>query len=183
MNLLELKEKENAHFAKFKANLSKEDRLLLTCKNSFTNRKIDFLKPYYYKRNKLVDQGEIGLIYCFKEYEFEPDCPISKVIALFSLSSQVEEKDYIKAKKELDKITSKNNKKLYQLLNNKYSDFLYLSIEKETGLKDGYISMITRYKSIIPNFTLGIQPALMSRSISKEIIILPNKFRYKEGTK
>lgn len=179
MNLKQLKEIENANFNKIRTTLTKEDRLLLCCKNNFINKKIDFLKPYYYKRNKLIDQGEINYVYCFKEYEYEEDCPISKVIGIFSLSSQIEEIDLINAKKKLDEIDIKTNRKLFNLLHNKYADFLYLDIEEETGLKDGYISMLTRYKSIIPNFTLGLNPVISSKGISKEMILLPPKFRVK----
>lgn len=179
MKLKQLKEIENANFNKIRTTLTKEDRLLLSCKNNFINKKIDFLKSYYYKRNKLIDQGEINYVYCFKEYEYEEDCPISKVIGIFSLSSQIEEIDLINAKKKLDEIDIKTNRKLFNLLHNKYADFLYLNIEEETGLKDGYISMLTRYKSIIPDFTLGLNPVISSKGISKEMILLPPKFRVK----
>lgn len=91
----------------------------------------------------------------------------------------MEEIDLINAKKKLDEINIKENRKLFNLLHNKYADFLYLNIEEETGLKDGYISMLTRYKSIIPDFALGLNPVISSKGISKEMILLPPKFRVK----
>ena len=39
--------------------------------------------------------------------------------------------------------------------------------------------MLTRYKSIIPNFALGLNPVISSKGISKEMILLPPKFRVK----
>lgn len=169
---------------KTQKDLSKKDLSFISFKDSFRHGMRGFLTPEYYKREKLIKEGELAFGYVFKcwsdESSFSVDYP---TWVLFSPSLKVSKNPVLLAKiSENLLVFAKENKdkkhrKLTSLINEPLSECAYYELPKE--LTQGeliYLSITYVHLNQFIDFQMGINPIIISKGISKEILYLPDKY-------
>ncbi len=186
------------HWKKRQPALDREEKRLIAGKDTFRNRLRGFLTIAYYRRDRLVEQGDVVLGLVFREWRGNPmetgNCFRDWV--LFSPSTEVSLDPSILVKTadallNAQEKAPKNRKELrfHDAMSKPLSDAAYLEVPPE--ITDGkliYLSIIERPYSPSSDFRLGLWPFLVNRSISREILLLPARFwpeeqlkAYKEG--
>lgn len=166
-----------------RAFLSKEDIAYLGNKKTLRGKMLGFLTSAYYKRTKLIKQGEILYSYVFKEWSNDVggDDPQHPTWMLFSPSAVfAEHPESLKAVAEklqgmsVDKQSDKKAKKLKGLLDEPLSDASYFEVPSE--YTDGalvHLSIVYVISSLVPCFRLGLNLIIANQSVSKEVLYLP----------
>ena len=166
------------------SSLTKKDVSYIAFKDSFRHGMRGFLTLSYYKRERLIRNGDLVFGYTFKcwsdESNFSKDYP---TWVLFSPSLQVSKNPGLLAKtgENLLKFARENKDKKYRklcnLINEPLSDCDYFEIPQElTGGVLVYLSIIYLHVNQIENFQMGINPLIISKGISAEVIYLPDKY-------
>lgn len=190
MNFEELLKSARESWEKKRPTLSKEEIKNITGREGPKNFLVGFLSSEYYKRNKLVEEGDLTIGYVFKIFieTSEESNEVAPTWVLFSPSSQVA--NHPERLKEVANKLSEQclngpkgslPKPLYYALTNMYADGSYIEIPPQFTNGDlVYLSIAYRFIRATPDFKLGYNLILASRGISKGILYLPPRYWSKE---
>lgn len=165
-----------------KKTLSKRDIGFISGKDGFKNAIKGFLTSDYYKRGKLIEDGQLVLGYIFKSWFASPN-DYSPYWVLFSPSPKVNEnpkmlKDVANRLSCFKPLTGdKTSKKLSRILDGPLSDAQYFEIPE--SLTDGnliYLSIVYLRPEWRDKIILGLNPFIANQGVSKEILYLPDQF-------
>ena len=163
--------------------LSKDEIKRIAGKNNFLGKLIGVFTPSYWKREKLIEMGEVVIGYAFRSFRFEGES--SDVVfpswVLFSPETKanknpmiLEETSFKLAALSESETLSKEDKKLKAILHNNLGAYRYVKIdEKYTNGSLVYLSIVDVRRDLFPDFKLGYSPLLIGPSISKEVLYLP----------
>lgn len=181
---MELFDTLSNHWKNRQKDLDKNDVSYIAYKDTFRHAMRGFLTGSYYKRNRLIKEGDLVYGYVFKTWSNDPtnqsDYP---TWVLFSPSLEVSKNPAVFARisAKLQDLTKEDDDKKYRKLRNliiePLSECDYFEIPEEfTEGAVVYLSIIYLHVNQITNFHMGLNPLLMSRGISKEVIYLPDRF-------
>lgn len=165
-----------------KKTLSKRDIALISGKDGFKNAIKGFLTADYYKRGKLIEEGQLVLGYIFKTWS-SSDVGYCPHWVLFSPSPKVNEnpqllKDVAKSLSGCTEVKGdKTSKALHKLLTQPLSEAKYFELpENITNGNLIYLSIVYLRPEWRNNIRLGLNPFIANQGISKEILYLPDQF-------
>ena len=155
-------------------------------KASLRGKMLGFLTGPYYKRTKLIENGEISYAYVFKEWsnDVQGEDPQHPTWMVFSpvrkLNENPEKLKEIAANLQglaLDKNCPKDLRVLRNLIVEPLSDTSYFEIPPEyTNGELAYLSIVYVISSLVPCFHLGLNLILANQSVSKEVLYLPTAY-------
>ena len=166
--------------------MNQEEKRFLTLKEDKKGRLRGFFTREYWRRNRLVIEGNIAYAYIFKSYQFDLEHLEDGFLTwlLFSPSSFYDE--HPEAYKDIAihllalenrKPTSKKEKEMKRYIEEELSEPHYVEVPKEWT--DGHLVYLCSayiYQMHIPIFHLGFIPVFHARQITKEILLLPYKY-------
>lgn len=179
--LLKLAENFNSQRLSFK----KEDISFIAGKDTFKGKMLGFLTRDYYRREKLIKEGNLIYGYAFRtwtnEITFTKPYP---VWFLFSPAPEFLEKPMLYMEIltslqaiELPKHGNNELRKLFTILNAELSEPKYYLVPEPYAQGHlVYLSMMYLRPSHNNNFRLGVNPLIVAPTISKEILLLPTKY-------
>jgi len=172
----------SAHFDEKRLSLSKEDIRFLSGKDSFKGKMLGFLTSDYYRREKLIREGELiyGYVYRAWTNEITYTRPYPTWV-LFSPAGEFKDDPnlYLEVLSELQKIEAPKRgasglKHLLTMLNAELSEPKYVVIPEPYAKGHlVYLSMVYLRPWHIANLRLGVNPFIIAPSASKEILYLP----------
>lgn len=187
---MELFDSFTKHWKEKQKSLDKKDVSFIAYKDSFRHGMRGFLTGSYYKRERLIKEGDLVFGYTFKCWSdgsnyssdyptwvlFSPSLQVSKNTALFArISGKLQ--DFAKQNKD------KKYRKLCNLINEPLSECDYFEIPPEfTEGAVVYLSIIYVHVNQFVSFNMGVNPLIISKGISKEVIYLPDAYWLPEFT-
>lgn len=195
MNLKELLEELREKYKSYIPLFTKEDEDYQCLKTYRKGRLHGIFTRDYYKRKRLFKEGIITLGYIFKSYQSsfnsEEDFPVwllwapkSKFIDNPNLYLEIVNKinEFIDSKPK-----NRKERHLYNILVGELSEPKYIELPLElTNNELVYLSSTYVRQTHTSSFTLGLTPLILSLTLTKEIMILPDAYltlnwkKYKE---
>lgn len=179
-------EQINQTWLEKRVSLSKEDIAYIANKDTLRGKMLGFMTAPYYKRSNLIKQSEIFYAYVFKEWTNNVDGPDPQhpTWMLFSPSRTFNEhpeklKEIAEGLEQLkvDKGSSKDLIKLYNLINEPLSDTSYFEIPEPYNHGElVYLSIVYVIASLMPYFHLGLNLIMANQSVSKEVLYFPSRY-------
>lgn len=185
MDIKEALEKTRAYYKEKQPTLSKDEVSFILGRDTLRGKLLGFMERRYYKRKKLVRDGEVVVGYAHKD--FRPgggNAETFPVWVFHSIDRKYEEDPslflQIPAKIEESrniKEPGKELKRFLHVLDEPYADASFLEVPSEVGL-DGlvYLSVVYLRADRLLDFRLGYNFFLGDPSISKEILFLPARY-------
>ena len=176
----------NKRYQSYIGTADKKDILFIAHKDDLKGKMLGFLTSNYYKRKKLILQGELIYILTYKtwtnnysEKSFFPTWNLFSFEPFFQNDSNNYYKVLEKLEKQRDNPNkSKRMKEIFRLLDEVIYEPEYRLLPPEEF--DGhflYISSIYTKSKYVDNLTTGINLAIANKAISKEILFIPDKFK------
>jgi hypothetical protein len=183
-------QKDNDAWLLKRATLSKEEISFIGDKDTLRGKICGFMTAPYYKRTNLITSSELAWAYVFKEWSNDTSSNEVRhpTWLLFSPSREIQldpsPLENISAQLlsiALDKTSDHETKKLFKLIHENLSDAAYYEIPGQyTGGVLCYLSIVYVENRLNPFFRLGYNYILMSPSVSKEVLYLPERFMSEE---
>ena len=181
----EFLEKISEKYRSICVSFSKDDMTYNLDRVTFRQRLVGFMTPEYYRRKKLFESGEIvyGFIYRTFQSNNETDpiqlwvitSPVRDFAENPSLFSNISEK-----LAEIDLTKKVSDKRVMQFINRIYEPFAevkYLEIPCDfTEGKLAFLSTTFYHPNHVRSFKLGINLFLSSPRVTKEILMLPDRY-------
>ncbi|MCQ2742506.1 MAG: hypothetical protein MJ239_04330 [Bacilli bacterium] len=189
MNFEELLKTAKDSWEKRKPTLTHDEIKRISGKEGVANFLVGFMTSEYYKRKKLIFEGDLTIGYVFKMFleTSEEGNDICPTWVLFSPSSSVFNNPekllavYEKLQQECERKDHSLPKPLYYALTSMYASGAYIQIPPQFTNGDlVYLSIAYEYRRATPDFKLGYNLMLASRGISKGVLYLPPQYWSKE---
>ncbi len=182
MDYLTLINKTRESFNTSRVNLSKNEIKYLSGRSDFRSSFIDLFSLRYFKKKKLILEGNIYYSYIIRIYRSnlnQEDAISSWLIfspeSIFDSSPEIYQKINDNILKFIEnKENQKTNRKLYNALTLELSEPRYLELSED--LSEGhlvYLSFAYLRKNHLPNTKLGLNLIIANKKISDEIMYLP----------
>ncbi|MFA5481159.1 MAG: hypothetical protein WC282_02075 [Bacilli bacterium] len=182
----------SASFDAERTKFTKKDVAFIAGKDSFKGKMLGFLTFDYYRREKLIREGNLVYGYAYRawtnEVTYTKPYPIW---VLFSPAKEFVENpslygDVLRALQAIEKPKHRHAKiyHLYTMLNAELSEPKYVLIPEPYAQGHlVYLSMVYLRPSHHANLCLGVNPFLIAPNVSKEILLLPSKYWTEEFKK
>lgn len=190
MNSDEIIKKQQEHFKKISTNFSKTDVNYITSKSNFREKILELFTVRRTQRKKLMLLGTISYGLVFRKYEIDDKYPMSTWV-LFSPMSKINENPAI-LQQTYDKVCEiinnkkcgKKYRKLKVMMTENYTEPRYFMVPPEIcGDNLIYLSHVYLWKAKIPSFKLGLNLFFIDKSVSKDIMYVPEKYWVEEYKK
>lgn len=183
-DLLNIFKGQRDYWNKYRLILSKSDLSLLSFKDTFSSRLKGFMTVEYYRRDKLIKEGELLISYIFKSWKdelnknnhvpfwviFSPSVIVNgEPSILRNVALRLNSRSFDASKGQF--------KRLNNILDCPYGEVSYFELPSE--LTDGhliYLSIVYLPRNMANNIVLGFNPFLANKAISKEIIFLQDAY-------
>ncbi|MGM9813465.1 MAG: hypothetical protein ACI32C_00935 [Candidatus Enteromonas sp.] len=184
MNWQKLLEETREQWAKESLLLNKDERRYIEGKYSTKTKMLGCFSPSYHKRGKLVLSSQVYYGLVFKSYRRpDSDSEYYPIWVLWSPNRKFQEDPtlYDELLPLLETRYGQKKKwrreKVELALHEKYADASMLLIDP--GLTKGipvYLSILYFHKDHVFDFRLGINLFLANQDVSKELLVLPERF-------
>jgi hypothetical protein len=176
----------NAAWLAQRGSFSDEEISHLAYQDTFRHKMLGFMTRVYYQRKKLIRASEIFYAYVFQEYQYDENQRLNggATWLVFSPSKEVNDHPGILKKisanlqqlKEREPIDA-DEKALKKVLSEPLSETSYY--ELSIALSEGhyvFLSIVDLHKELLPSFHLGLNLILANKSISNEVLYLPEAY-------
>jgi hypothetical protein len=158
----------------------------LAYQDTFRHKMLGFMTRVYYQRKKLIQQSEIFYAYVFQEYNYDENQRQNggATWLVFSPSKEVNDHPEIlkKIAANLQQLKVKEpingeEKALKKLLVEPLSETSYCElIPTMSDNEYAFLSIVDLHKELLPSFHLGLNLVLANKSVSKEVLYLPEAY-------
>ncbi|MDD5885002.1 MAG: hypothetical protein PUC66_03035 [Erysipelotrichaceae bacterium] len=185
MNFEALLQEQNKQWQQKVAFLSKEEMAFVSVKDTWRHKRIGIFTKEYHSRNELIRHGEIVYGYVFQDWSNDLKGEMDPLTwVLFSPEAKYR-KDPTKFQKIAGNLLSfcrkedvnRKEKRLQKQLKEPLSEAAYVLLPPSLAENDVvYLSIEPRPLSFFSDFRFGINLFFMARTISKEILYLPERY-------
>jgi hypothetical protein len=173
----------NLHYAVLRKTFTKEDILRYISRTTLKDRMINFMSRSHYKRKELFIYGAIMYVYTFKINNFDPiygNYTDTWVLYSPDIDFRKDPNLYKEISAKLndfldDKLPYKN-KKLRSAIASIENSYMYQPLPKEISDKyEVYYNNVLCDNRLCKNIELGLNLAFSNKSLSKEMIYVPDE--------